>query len=81
MLMKTSLQARSIIAKTNTLQLLFARTFTAGNTQLAKAHQKHHMGVVMDERFYENDFIMGKTEDLEIIRSPFYDLAKKEKLN
>lgn len=35
----------------------------------------------MDPKFYENDFVMGKTEEMEFVRSPFYDLAKKEKLN
>lgn len=35
----------------------------------------------MDERFYENDFMMGKSDDLEVIRSPFFDLAKKEKMS
>jgi len=34
----------------------------------------------MDPRFYENDFFFGK-EGLEVMRSPFYDLAKKEKLD
>jgi hypothetical protein len=81
MLMKASLQTRSVISKTNTLKLLFARTFTAGNATVAKSHQKNHMGVVMDERFYENDFVIGKSTDLEVVRSPFYDLAKNEKLD
>jgi hypothetical protein len=35
----------------------------------------------MDPKFYENDIIMGKNKDLEFVRSPFYDLAKKEKMN
>jgi hypothetical protein len=39
------------------------------------------MGSVMDPRFYENDFMFGKDSELEVMRSPFYDLAKAEKLD
>lgn len=35
----------------------------------------------MDPRFYENDFMFGKDSELEVMRSPFYDLAKQEKLD
>lgn len=35
----------------------------------------------MDPRFYENDFMFGNNNELEVMRSPFYDLAKKEKLD
>lgn len=48
---------------------------------MAKLHEKRHMGQVMDPMFYENDFWAGKSSDLEIVHSPFYDLAKKEKLS
>jgi hypothetical protein len=59
--------------------MLFARNFTQ---QLVnkEAHVKRHMGVVMDPRFYENDYMAGKTSELEFVRSPFYDLARKEQL-
>jgi hypothetical protein len=39
------------------------------------------MGQVMDPRFYEDDFMFGNNSELEVMRSPFYDLAKKEKLD
>ena len=48
---------------------------------LAKLHEKKHLGAVMDPKFYENDFLPGKDGDLEIVHSPFYDLAHKEKLS
>lgn len=35
----------------------------------------------MDPKFYENDYVMGKFKEMEFVRSPFYDLAKKEKMN
>jgi hypothetical protein len=30
----------------------------------------------MDPKFYENDFMPTGVEELDFIRSPFYDLAK-----
>ena len=39
------------------------------------------MGTVMDPKFYENDYLAGKSDELEFVRSPFYDLARKEHLN
>ena len=48
---------------------------------MSKLHEKHHLGSVMDPRFYENDFLAGKSSELEYVRSPFYDLAKKEQLS
>lgn len=47
----------------------------------AKMHEKRHLDAVMDQRFYENDFVVGKSSELEIMRSPFYDLAREEKLD
>jgi hypothetical protein len=35
----------------------------------------------MDPRFYENDYMVGKSGELEFVRSPFYDLARKEHMN
>jgi hypothetical protein len=51
------------------------------NKGAASSHEKRHLGVVMDPRFYENDFIAGKSSEMEIIRSPFYDLAQRERMN
>jgi hypothetical protein len=45
---------------------------------VAKLHEKKHSGLVMDPKFYENDFMAGRG-DLEFVRSPFYDLAKSER--
>lgn len=41
-------------------------------------HKKHHMSFTMDPKFYEKDIQAGMFEDLEYVRSPFYELAKKE---
>ena len=35
----------------------------------------------MDPRFYENDFLVSNSSELEFVHSPFYDLARQEKLN
>lgn len=32
----------------------------------------------MDPKFYENDFYVTNVEELEYMRSPFYDMARKE---
>ena len=78
MLMKTT--HRVFFQSQNTLSLLFARrAFNAG--AVAKQHSKQHSGAVMETRFYENDFVFGKDSELEIMRSPFYDLARKEKMD
>lgn len=45
---------------------------------LAKFHEKKHLGVVMDPKFYEDEVYISKNDDLEFVRSPFYDLSKKE---
>ena len=44
-------------------------------------HKKHHMGKVMDPRFYENDFVLGKSSELEFVRHPFYDMARASTLS
>lgn len=69
------------VQRSQTLTLLFARNFSQ-SAQLSNkaAHEKRHMGVLMDPKFYENDYMAGKTNELEFVRSPFYDLAKKEQL-
>ena len=30
----------------------------------------------MDPKFYENDYMITGVDELEVMRSPFYDLAK-----
>lgn len=35
----------------------------------------------MDPRFYEKDFMFGNDSELEVMRNPFYELAKKETLD
>jgi hypothetical protein len=35
----------------------------------------------MDPKFYEKDLYASKNDDLEFVRSPFYDLAKQEHIS
>ena len=49
--------------------------------EVAAMHKKNHMGKVMDPRFYEDEFMAGKSNELEFVRHPFYDLARLETLN
>ena len=44
-------------------------------------HVKRHSEAVMEPKYYENDFFPGRGNELEFVRSPFYDLAKKEQMN
>jgi hypothetical protein len=44
-------------------------------------HVKRHSEAVMEPKYYENDFLPGRGNELEFVRSPFYDLAKKEQMN
>lgn len=55
-----------------------ARMFSAGGgaVDIAKLHEKKHSGSVMDPKYYEEDYVMGRTEEMEFVRSPYYDLAK-----
>jgi hypothetical protein len=34
----------------------------------------------MDPKLYENDYFMTDAKELEYVRSPFYDLARKERM-
>mgnify|MGYP006999549443 CR=1 FL=1 len=47
----------------------------------ALSHQKNHSPLIMDSKFYENDFIPTSIEEIDYIRSPFYDLAKAKYMN
>jgi hypothetical protein len=48
---------------------------------LASMHRVQHLGVNMDPRFYENDFmITNDEEELKVMRSPFYEFAMEEQL-
>ena len=44
-------------------------------------HKKKHMSVLMDPKFYENDFMATNDTELEFVRSPFYDLARRETMS
>lgn len=48
---------------------------------VAAMHKKQHMGKVMDPRFYEDEFMAGKSSELEYVRHPFYDMARAETLD
>lgn len=37
--------------------------------------------MVMDEKFYKDDFEMTNVKELEFVRSPFYDLARLYNMN
>lgn len=47
----------------------------------ALLHKKQHIGKVMDPRFYEDEFLAGRSSELEFVRHPFYDLAKAETMD
>ena len=42
----------------------------------ASLYKKQHTGQLMDKKFYKDDFFPTSIEEVEYVRSPFYDLAK-----
>ena len=54
-------------------------------TNLASLHRVKHMGVTMDPKFYEKDFMITNVaeeeEDIKMMRSPFYEFAKEEHMS
>lgn len=38
------------------------------------------MSVLMDPKFYENDFMATNEDELQYMRSPFYEFARKEQM-
>jgi hypothetical protein len=53
---------------------LIQRAFSA--TVNPADYKKQHSPLVVDPKFYENDFMLTSIEEIEFIRSPFYDYAK-----
>ena len=39
-------------------------------------HKKKHEASVVDSRFYKDDFWVTRIEEIEYVRSPYYDYAK-----
>ena len=62
---------------TNSLKLTQAssRTFSTITPAVASQHKTQHIGEKMHSSFYEKDFEATSIEELEFIRSPFFDLA------
>ena len=58
----------------SSLPKLRAALFSTSN--LAQSHKKTHYGAAMHPRFYENVFEPTSIEELEFVRSPFYELAQ-----
>jgi hypothetical protein len=62
--------------KAPSMAALLASQRACFSQDLAAMHKKQHIGKVMDERFYEDEFLIGKSSELEFVRHPFYDLAR-----
>ena len=52
------------------------RTALFSTSTLAQQHKQTHYGHSMHPRFYENEFEATSIEELEFVRSPFYELAQ-----
>ena len=48
---------------------------------MANLHAKKHYGSALEPSFYNKEFWPTFINELEFIRSPFYDLAKSEQLS
>jgi hypothetical protein len=56
-----------------------SRCFSSQNeasVTLKELHTTKHLNSIMDPKFYEKDFWSTGIEEIEFVRSPFYDLAK-----
>ncbi len=61
---------------TNTLKLNpTVRALSTATSAVTSKHKTHHIGEQMHSKFYEKDFEATSIEELEFVRSPFYDLA------
>ena len=61
---------------TNSLKLTqTARTFSTVTPAIASQHKTQHIGEKMHTKFYDRDFEATSIEELEFVRSPFYELA------
>jgi hypothetical protein len=52
------------------------RTALFSTSTVAKQHKQTHYGTSMHPKFYENEFEATSIEELEFVRSPFYELAQ-----
>jgi hypothetical protein len=39
------------------------------------SHKQRHTDLVMDPKFYEKDFFATGIEEIEFVRSPYYELS------
>lgn len=77
MLMKaTAVRQLLFSSRTPSLTALIATQRACFSQDIAAMHKKEHMGKVMDPRFYEDEYLLGKSGELEFVRHPFYDLAR-----
>ena len=61
---------------TNSLKLNpTVRALSTASPAVATNHKTNHIGEQMHTKFYEKDFDATSIEELEFIRSPFYELA------
>ena len=60
-----------VISKQSKLKIKACVTLTDSPTK----HKAQHIGEQMHTKFYEKDFEATSIEELEFVRSPFYDLA------
>jgi hypothetical protein len=61
---------------TNSLKLNpTVRALSTASPAVATKHKTNHIGEQMHTKFYEKDFDATSIEELEFIRSPFYELA------
>jgi hypothetical protein len=73
---------RSKVAfKTNFKPGLFAPSSLSSFSTEKQRHAVEHKQWLMDPAHYENDFQPTSIEELEFVRSPFYDLARLEHTN
>ena len=68
-----------LISNTQRVSLRAARMSTA--IANASSYKTKHIAAPMDSKFYEKDFISTAIEEIDFVRSPFYELAQENIFN
>lgn len=71
---------KNIFLKSNIKGLVFQNTRRFSGTP-DLMHKKNYQGGYLESKFYEKDFLATSIEEIEFVRSPFYDLAEANKMS
>ena len=65
-----------LLFKKNTISVFNNSRRLFSTTAVANPHKQNHTNLIMDCKFYENEFLSTSINEIEFVRSPMYELAK-----